>query len=175
VLQLLLSYWHFPPVPLLLVLGGLWVLFREKPRTPLTGLATFPILAFVYANVFPIYFTRTGFSIASTVAATSLPCLCWSIFLERLLRAKIADRAQYSDAKALMDALLAFVVSTVIIVVAAYTPDHCSNAKCKFGEILFGPRIFFDFWFASVFGGAATLVSLLALYLVFRRRITLRR
>lgn len=74
-----------------------------------------------------------------------------------------------------MDALLAFVISTVIIVVAAYTPDHCSNAKCKFGEILFGPLIFVDFWFASIFGGLAASGALSALYRVFRRRITLRR
>ncbi|MGZ2458696.1 hypothetical protein [Rhizobium anhuiense] len=172
---MLLSNWHFPPVPVFLALGGLWILFREKLRTPLTGLATLPILAFVYANVFPIYFTRTGFSIALTVAATSLPFMCLSIFLQRLLRTKIADRAQYSDAKALMDALLAFVISTVIIIVAAYTPDHCSNAKCEFGEILFGPLIFVDFWFASIYGGVAASGALSALYRVFRRRITLRR
>ncbi|PDS34835.1 hypothetical protein CO665_28175 [Rhizobium anhuiense] len=141
----------------------------------MTGLAALPILAFIYANVFPIYFTRTGFSIALTVAATSLPFLYWSIILQRLLREEIADRAQYSDAKAFMDALLAFVISTVIIVVAAYTPDHCSNAKCKFGEILFGPLIFVDFWFASIFGGLAASGALSALYRVFRRRITLRR
>lgn len=58
---MLFSHWHFPPAPVLLLLGGLWILFREKPRTPLTGLATLPILAFAYSNVFPMYFARTGF------------------------------------------------------------------------------------------------------------------
>ncbi|TAV76209.1 hypothetical protein [Rhizobium leguminosarum] len=172
---MLLSNWHFPPVPVLLVVGGLSILFLNKPRTPLTGLAILPILAFVYANVFPMYFARTGFSISSTVAATSLPCLCLTIFLRRLFSVKIADRAQYSDKKATKDGLLAFVGAGAIIVATAYTPNHCFNAKCKLGTILIGPSPFADFWFASFFGGFATFGCLAALYLILQRRMALRR
>lgn len=162
-------------MPVLVVLGSLWILFCKNPRGLATGLATPPILAFVYANIFPNHFPRTGFSISSTVAATSLPCLCLWIVLHKLSGAKIVEREQFSDAKAFKNALLGIVSATAIILVTAYTPHHCVTAKCQLGKILFGPSPFADFWFASFFGGFTTLTSSFAIYFVFERRRALRR
>ncbi|ANM07194.1 hypothetical protein AMC78_PC00051 (plasmid) [Rhizobium phaseoli] len=168
-LKLLLN-WHFPPIPMLLAIGSLWVMFRENPRTWSSAITCVPVLGYLNTNVFAIYFSRTPISISAAVAATAVPCLCLSFFLMRRLRVKSIGNPKFSRAKAALYAICGLAFASVVAYGAAYVPADCTTPKCEFGVSLFGSLDYCIVWFACVWSGMMASVSLLALYAVISGR-----
>ncbi|MEH2701583.1 hypothetical protein DXU03_31330 [Rhizobium johnstonii] len=168
-LKLLLN-WHFPPVPVFFALGALWIMFRENPRTWFSAVTSVPALAYLYANIFVIFFKRSPVSVSVAVLATAVPCLCLSLFFMQRLRVKYFGNPKFSSAKAFLYGICGLAAASLATCGAAYVPAHCSNQKCEVGVSLFGPLDYAAFWFACVWSGLIGSMSLLALYAVVRGR-----
>ena len=169
-LKSLFLNWYFPPVPVLFALGGLWIMFRENPRTWFSAVTSVAVLAYLYANIFVIYFSRSPISMFVAVLATAVPCLCLSLFLIQRLRVKSIGNPEFSGAKAILYATCGLVVASLVTYGAAYVPAHCSNAKCEVGVSLFGPLDYAIVWGTCLWSGLMASMSLLALYAVVSGR-----
>lgn len=90
-----------------------------------------PHQAFIYANVFPIFFARTAFSILLAVFAAVLPCLALALIFQRLWGLTYATKETLSDAKAIRGIVLALVGAAVWIALATFTSEHCFTTKCN--------------------------------------------
>ncbi|OWV61284.1 hypothetical protein ATY75_12650 [Rhizobium sp. N122] len=139
-------------------------MFRENPRTWFSAVTSVPILAYLYANISVIYFSRTPISILAAVLATIVPCLCFSLFLMRRLGIKSIGNPEFSRAKAMLFAICGLAAASLAIYGAAYVPSQCTNQKCEVGVSLFGPVEYIAIWFACTWSGFMGSLSLLMLY-----------
>jgi hypothetical protein len=174
-LTFIVTHVYFPPIPALAAAVSLMFVIFERPKNWLIVLAGFPILAFVYAIVFPIFFARTVFSILLTVFATVLPCLALALVFQRLWGLTYATKEALSDTKAIRGTVLVLLSAAVWTALATYTPDHCFTTKCKIGDFLFGPRSFANFWSASLFGGLHASAAFIFFYVLVIRHVASRR
>ncbi len=170
-LTFIVTHVYFPPVPALLALVSLWILLFKRPKHWLSALIGIPILSFIHANVFPIYLARTLSSILLAVSATVLPCLVFALVLQRLSGVTDPNRETLSDAKPVQHLFLMLAGAAMWVALATYTPEHCFTAKCKISDALFGPRLFANFWLASLVGGLHASGAFLALQRVVMRAL----
>lgn len=170
-LTFIVTHVYFPPVPALLALVSLLFLLFERPKHWMIALVGFPILAFINANIFQIYFARTLSSILLAVSVTALPCLTLALFLQRQWDAYVPSREILSNAKAARLIASTMIVAAVFTIGIAYAPEYCFTAKCKLGDFLLGPRRFNIFWFACLVGASFASMAFLALKLIAVRAL----